>query len=73
MTKKHTVFDINFYWKDDPEVIRTVSAAKGTESMTEAEYDALLDLNDEGVFFVFGHDEEVVGDHGEFVVTDILQ
>ena len=73
MTKKHTVYDVDFYWKDDPETIRTVSVAKGTPDMTEADYDALLDLDEGGVFFVFGHDEDVVGDHGEFVVTNIRQ
>lgn len=73
MTKKHTVYDVDFYWKDDPKTIRTVSVAKGTADMTDAEYDALLDIEEGGAFFVFGHDEEIMGDHGEFVVVDVQQ
>lgn len=69
MTKKHTTYEVDFYWKDDPETLRTVSVAKGTSDMTEGEYDALLDLDNGGAFFVFNHDEEIIGDHGEFVIT----
>ena len=67
----YTTHDIDFIWKDDPETVRRVSVVKATRELTEDEFDELLDLENDGGFFAFRHDEEILGDQGEFIVLSV--
>lgn len=67
----YTTHDIDFIWKDDPFNPRRVSVVKATRELTEEETDELLDLDNGGGFFAFRHDEQIQGDHGEFIVLAV--
>ena len=67
----YTTHDIDFIWKDDPFNPRRVSVVKATRDLTEDEFDELLDLENDGGFFAFRHDEEILGDQGEFIVLAV--
>lgn len=60
VTKKGDPVEICLYWKDDPDRKLCYLAWHGKRDKS---------YNDELIFYYFAEDEEVIGDHGDFVVV----
>lgn len=65
MTNKHNPLEVNGFWNDTKEPFYSMYVSAGS-------WDGLEDHDDEAIFF-YCDGAPILGDHGDFTITEVLQ